>query len=182
MSGAGGAATEFSLSDAFGNPFLTSDFGGATTTARPFGFVGAEGYHQDAESGLMLLGNRFYDPSIGRFLSSDPAEDGSNWYAYVENSPTGFTDPEGLDIGSGRLDIPYSKPKPTKPSPPVIPIIVIGAGGLSGGLTVPSIPVIIIPVIGGVLTPPPTPPQRPRSHIAGDGEVSIDHHHGTNDH
>ena len=44
----------------------------------------------------MLLGNRFYDPSIGRFLSSDPAEDGSNWYAYVDNSPTGFVDPEGL--------------------------------------------------------------------------------------
>jgi len=98
VSGAGGAATEFSLSDAFGNPFLTLDFGGATTAGRPFGFVGAEQYQQDAESGLMLLGNRFYDPSIGRFLSSDPAESGSNWYAYCENNPVRWTDAKGLDI------------------------------------------------------------------------------------
>jgi RHS repeat-associated protein len=66
------------------------------TTATPFGFVGAQGYQSDADSGLQLLGHRYYDPSIGRFLSSDPAQAGTNWYAYTENNPLGGTDPSGL--------------------------------------------------------------------------------------
>ena len=44
----------------------------------------------------MLLGSRYYDPALGRFLSMDPSGDGDNWYAYCDNSPTGATDPEGL--------------------------------------------------------------------------------------
>ncbi len=95
-SGAAGAASEFAWFEAFGNAVTTADFGGATTSGRPFGFVGGEQYQADAESGLMLLGNRYYDPGIGRFLSSDPAEDGDNFYAYCENNPVNAIDPEGL--------------------------------------------------------------------------------------
>jgi len=35
---------------------------------------------------------RFYEPWSGRFLSEDPAKDGSNWYVYAENGPSSFSD------------------------------------------------------------------------------------------
>jgi hypothetical protein len=40
---------------------------------------------------------RYYDPSIGRFISRDPAgmPDGVNRYAYTGNDPVNFTDPTG---------------------------------------------------------------------------------------
>ncbi len=114
-----GAASEFALFEAFGNAVVTADFGGATTSGRPFGFVGGEQYQADAESGLMLLGNRYYDPGIGRFLSSDPAEDGDNFYAYVENNPVNAIDPEGLqkrkrhNRKGGQTTPPWKKTYPT---------------------------------------------------------------------
>jgi hypothetical protein len=45
----------------------------------------------------MLLGYRYYDASVGRFISSDPAKAGDNWYAYCHNNPLVRTDPVGLD-------------------------------------------------------------------------------------
>ncbi len=41
---------------------------------------------------------RYYDPSIGRFLSEDPIrfKAGVNFYDYVDNRPTKFKDPTGL--------------------------------------------------------------------------------------
>jgi uncharacterized protein RhaS with RHS repeats len=45
---------------------------------------------------LQLLGHRYYDPSIGRFLSSDPAKVGTNWYAYSNNNPLNRIDALGL--------------------------------------------------------------------------------------
>ncbi len=44
----------------------------------------------------MLLGHRYYDASLGRFLSSDPVQAGSNWYAYCDNNPLVRVDPTGL--------------------------------------------------------------------------------------
>ncbi len=44
----------------------------------------------------MLPGHRYYDASLGRFLSSDPAQAGSNWYAYCDNNPLVRVDPTGL--------------------------------------------------------------------------------------
>ena len=38
---------------------------------------------------------RYYDPAIGRFLSSDPAESAFNRYSYASNNPYKFTDPDG---------------------------------------------------------------------------------------
>jgi RHS repeat-associated protein len=40
----------------------------------PFSRAGAHQYQADYESGLYLLGNRYYDPSIGWFISQDPAQ------------------------------------------------------------------------------------------------------------
>ena len=80
------------LYDAFGNTLSRTG-----TTPTPFGFVGASQYQSDINSGLQLLGHRYYDPSIGRFLSSDPAQAGTNWYAYCDNCPLSGTDATGLD-------------------------------------------------------------------------------------
>ena len=66
------------------------------TTPTPFGFVGGAQYQTDADSGLMLLGHRYYDASIGRFISSDPIQAGTNWYAYCTNNPLRGIDPTGL--------------------------------------------------------------------------------------
>jgi RHS repeat-associated protein len=84
------ATTDAQLYDAFG---MTVSRTGTTPT--PFGFVGKEQYQTDSDSGLQLLGHRYYDPSIGRFLSSDPAHQGSNWYVYCGNNPLTRIDPNG---------------------------------------------------------------------------------------
>ena len=68
----------------------------AGTNPTPFGFAGGEQYQTDADSGLMLLGHRYYDCSIGRFISKDPAKAGTNWYSYTENNPLSRLDPTGL--------------------------------------------------------------------------------------
>ena len=78
------------LFDAFG---MTVSRTGTTPT--PFGFVGGAQYQTDADSGLMLLGHRYYDASVGRFISSDPIQAGDNWYAYCENNPLSRIDPDG---------------------------------------------------------------------------------------
>lgn len=53
--------------DAWGLALTTS----ALSTA--FGFAGGQGYQRDPDSGLMLLGERYYDPAVGRFISRDPS-------------------------------------------------------------------------------------------------------------
>ena len=76
--------------DAFG--LLTSSSG---STPTPFGFAIAWGYQEDPDSGLKLLGHRYYDPSTGRFLTRDPIKDGRNWYGYCGNAPISLADPTG---------------------------------------------------------------------------------------
>ena len=53
-------------------------------------------YYYDSYSGFYYLRNRFYDSSIGRFISEDPVHDGMNWYAYAGNNPIMFVDPNGF--------------------------------------------------------------------------------------
>ena len=63
-------------------------------TPDPFGYCGE---YQDLCSGLIYLRNRYYDPSIGRFITEDPARDGYNWYVYCSNNPIRYVDPNGLE-------------------------------------------------------------------------------------
>ncbi|MEJ2158309.1 MAG: RHS repeat-associated core domain-containing protein, partial [Desulfobacteraceae bacterium] len=56
------------------------------------------GQYYDPESGLHYNLARYYDPSLGRFLSLDPLflESGSaNFYAYCNGDPINFIDPSG---------------------------------------------------------------------------------------
>lgn len=76
--------------DSFGNQ--TASFGSLTNsfeyTAREF----------DPETSPYYYRARYYDSGSGRFLREDPLgfDDGTNFYAYVGNSPIDFEDPFGL--------------------------------------------------------------------------------------
>jgi RHS repeat-associated protein len=52
----------------------------------------------DAETGYYYFGARYYDPSLGRFITPDPMGyvNGLNQYAYALNNPLKFIDPLGL--------------------------------------------------------------------------------------
>ena len=93
ITGSTQATTDSTLYDGFG--MTVSETG---TNPTPFGFVGKEQYQTDGDSGLQLLGHRYYDPSIGRFLSQDPAKSGTNWYKYADNNPLAKTDSSGLSV------------------------------------------------------------------------------------
>ena len=60
----------------------------------------------DSETGMYYLRGRYYDPSIRRFTTPDPAEDGINPYAYCWNNPFMNIDPSGY--------AKYVKPSPFK--------------------------------------------------------------------
>ncbi len=76
--------------DAFGNStdLVTSQ------TYNPFEYCGE---YVDGETGFLYLRNRYYDPSIGRFITEDPAKDGLNWYVYCNSDPVNYIDPLGLE-------------------------------------------------------------------------------------
>ena len=62
-----------------------------------------DGKPYSAATGLYYYYQRWYDPSIGRFISSDPKHgeisnpQSLNLYIYVVNSPVTLSDPNGLD-------------------------------------------------------------------------------------
>lgn len=69
----------------------------ASTYKEEKGFIGER---HDAETGLMYLNARYYDPGLGRFVSPDwwdPDKEGvgTNRYAYATNDPVNKSDPNG---------------------------------------------------------------------------------------
>ena len=62
------------------------------------------GKYDEPEIGLIYFGARWYDPSLGRFLSVDPIEfyEGNifsfNRYAYANNNPYSYVDPDGRAV------------------------------------------------------------------------------------
>jgi RHS repeat-associated protein len=56
----------------------------------------------DAETGLMLYRERYYDVEFGRFINRDPIEywdEEINFYCYVANAPTTYVDIWGMSKG-----------------------------------------------------------------------------------
>lgn len=74
--------------------------------------VGYTGHKFDADLGLNYMQARYYDPVIGRFYSNDPVGtlghlnglqgiQGFNRFAYVNNNPFKYTDPNGMHAVDG---------------------------------------------------------------------------------
>ncbi|QQP99023.1 hypothetical protein JHW38_24085 [Lysobacter enzymogenes] len=99
--------------DALGSPVAVTDAAGQVLSRNefePYGKVidnsaysgiGYTGHLMDRTTGLIQMQQRYYDPSVGRFLSVDPvaADTGTganfNRYAYANSNPYRFTDPDG---------------------------------------------------------------------------------------
>ena len=62
-------------------------------TSNPFRYCG-EYYNEELDS--VYLRNRYYQPTIGRFINEDPVKDGLNWYNYCAGNPVMMVDPSGL--------------------------------------------------------------------------------------
>ncbi|RDZ29730.1 hypothetical protein DX914_06995 [Lysobacter silvisoli] len=105
-------ATKYQHTDALGSPVATTDTSGALierTNYEPYGSainktvdgIGYTGHVVDGATALTYMQQRYYDASLGRFLSVDPvavgAGSGSNFnrYQYANNSPYNFYDPDG---------------------------------------------------------------------------------------
>ncbi|WP_262985342.1 RHS repeat-associated core domain-containing protein [Streptomyces sp. SDr-06] len=61
-------------------------------TPQPYRYAGA---YLDP-TGLYKMGARSYDPSLGRFTSTDPSGQDTNPYLYADGDPINRTDPTGL--------------------------------------------------------------------------------------
>jgi len=82
------------------NTYSYDPYGNTTSVSEQvpnsFRYIGAL---WDASTGLYKMGERYYDPSIGRFTQLDPLGDG---YGYASADPINFIDPTGLGSKKGR--------------------------------------------------------------------------------
>jgi RHS repeat-associated protein len=109
-------STKYQHTDALGSPVAMTNEAGAVIERNdyePYGAVigqpnksgiGYTGHVMDGGTGLTYMQQRYYDQSLGRFLSVDPVtaheKPGENFnrYWYANNNPYRFTDPDGREI------------------------------------------------------------------------------------
>jgi RHS repeat-associated protein len=77
--------------------FMNPSFGSIGSSAYAWETL-YNSYRYDGETGLYLVRNRFFHPTLGIWMSLDPAgyKGGLNLYAYCGNAPINCTDPLGL--------------------------------------------------------------------------------------
>ncbi|HTB21911.1 MAG TPA: RHS repeat-associated core domain-containing protein, partial [bacterium] len=73
-------------------------------------FEGGVGGREDDDTGLVYFWNRWYDPSVGRWVNEDPIRQagGVNLYGYVANNPAIGTDSVGLYTVNVGVSIGFS--------------------------------------------------------------------------
>ena len=109
-----GATVKYFHSDHLGSTRLVTDSSGQPTFEsdyKPFGqdanATGTEKYtftgqYSEADIGLYYFGARWYDASLGRFISEDPikgsmlSSQSQNPYVYCMNNPLRYVDPSGM--------------------------------------------------------------------------------------
>lgn len=104
--------TVLAKADSAGNLISTADYRpyGSQALGTPEQGPGYTGHVNDVDSGLVYMQARYYDPEIGRFLSTDPASTtpGSvvafNRYVYASNNPVLNIDPDGRQSVPGSID------------------------------------------------------------------------------
>ena len=109
-----GANAEYLLTDALGSTWGLADGAGQVNTEYRYDVFGQTQATGQASSnplqytgrendgtGLYYYRNRYYSPSLRRFISRDPLREaaGENEYSYVSNNPISLTDPLGLQEG-----------------------------------------------------------------------------------
>jgi RHS repeat-associated protein len=112
-------ATKYQHTDALGSPVAVTNASGQLIERmdyEPWGAIignparsgmGYTGHVMDGATGLTYMQQRYYDQSIGRFLSMDPmaADTVNGWnfnrYNYAANNPYKFKDPDGRAIETG---------------------------------------------------------------------------------
>lgn len=114
LAGAASAETvTYIHTDQLGSPVLETSSTGANVRATDYRAYGDEllsgpqlgpaftGHYRDADTGLVYMQQRYYDPLVGRFLSVDPVETdpktGEHFarYRYANNNPYGYADRDG---------------------------------------------------------------------------------------
>ena len=146
---AGGATVTYIYTDGQGSPVAEADGAGnitATFDYTPFGstLLGAQqngpgftGHVADPDTSLTYMQARYYDPSIGQFLSVDPVLPATGSvsslgaYAYAENNPIRYVDPTGAVAEDGQngevtKDIP-KPPPPEKETPKTLGTVTVTA-------------------------------------------------------
>ena len=96
---------------------------------------GYTGHEEDPETNLVYMQQRYYDPEAGRFLSTDPVQaDGNggsfNRYAYANDNPYRYMDPDGRESGAGYATGEYTIALP--PSSPEAREAALTMGAVGG--------------------------------------------------
>ena len=158
----------------------TDEFGVGPTVSGHLAWLGGKERFQTAyELGLIQMGVRLYQPSLGRFLEVDPIRGGSaNDYVYANQDPVNASDPKGAfyTICDGSVDcavqeggcyVCHSYPTngsdfnlPTAPKPGSITGSP-GRGPMPSGSASPSptpVGICEVPTPQGCVNPDPMPP------------------------
>jgi len=119
--GADGLGSITSLSNSSGaivNTYNYNSFGNLTaSTGAIVNSLRYTGREFDSETGLHYYRARYYDQSVGRFISEDPigfGGSGPNVYEYVFNRPINLTDPNGMNTcdcskpPAGPMEVPWA--------------------------------------------------------------------------
>jgi len=114
------AGVQYDHTDGLGSPVAITNSAGAVlsrTRYEPYGLthsgavptIGFTGHVNAPDIGLVYMQQRYYDPVAGRMLSIDPvttdANSGGsfNRYAYANNSPYRYIDPDGRDARDDQI-------------------------------------------------------------------------------